>query len=123
MTIMLLNLCHSVRFPAKLFASDRAIQVFGGYAYTKEYPVERLYRDARITGIYEGTSEVMKMVISASILKWPGYVFKENHLFMKFLSHRVVPLPGSGQGKLDKYREPRPDLGKGLFLLIPSTRP
>jgi butyryl-CoA dehydrogenase len=61
---------------AKLFASetavfntDRAIQIFGGYGYTKEYPVERLYRDARITGIYEGTSEVMKMVISGALLK------------------------------------------------------
>ncbi|OYT45769.1 acyl-CoA dehydrogenase [Thermoplasmatales archaeon ex4484_6] len=61
---------------AKLFASeaaswcaDRAIQIFGGYGYTKEYPVERLYRDARITQIYEGTSEVMKMVIAGSLLR------------------------------------------------------
>ncbi|MGA1847855.1 MAG: acyl-CoA dehydrogenase [Thermoplasmatota archaeon] len=61
---------------AKLFAAetaswcaDRAIQVHGGYGYTKEYPVERLYRDARITGIYEGTSEVMKMVIAGSLLR------------------------------------------------------
>ncbi|MBN1390081.1 MAG: acyl-CoA dehydrogenase [Candidatus Thermoplasmatota archaeon] len=61
---------------AKLFAAetaswcaDRAIQVHGGYGYTKEYPVERLFRDARITGIYEGTSEVMKMVIAGSLLR------------------------------------------------------
>lgn len=61
---------------AKLYAAetaswcaDRAIQVHGGYGYTKEYPVERLYRDARITGIYEGTSEVMKMVIAGSLLR------------------------------------------------------
>jgi butyryl-CoA dehydrogenase len=61
---------------AKLFAAetaswcaDRAIQIHGGYGYTKEYPVERLYRDARITGIYEGTSEVMKMVIAGSLLR------------------------------------------------------
>lgn len=61
---------------AKLFAAEaavdvtnKAIQVHGGYGYTKEYPVERLYRDARITGIYEGTSEVMKMVISGALLK------------------------------------------------------
>ncbi len=60
---------------AKLFAAEtavdvtnKAIQVHGGYGYTKEYPVERLYRDARITGIYEGTSEVMKMVISGALL-------------------------------------------------------
>jgi len=61
---------------AKLFAadtavwcSDRAIQVHGGYGFTREYLVERLYRDARITGLYEGTSEVQKMVIAGSLLK------------------------------------------------------
>ena len=61
---------------AKLYAAetaswcaDQAIQIHGGYGYTKEYPVERLYRDARITSIYEGTSEVMKMVISGTLLK------------------------------------------------------
>ncbi|MGA1821466.1 MAG: acyl-CoA dehydrogenase [Thermoplasmatota archaeon] len=61
---------------AKLFAADaaswcadKAIQIHGGYGYTKEYPVERLYRDARITSIYEGTSEVMKMVIAGSLLR------------------------------------------------------
>jgi len=61
---------------AKLFAAetaswcaDQAIQIHGGYGYTKEYPVERLYRDARITSIYEGTSEVMKMVIAGSLLR------------------------------------------------------
>jgi butyryl-CoA dehydrogenase len=51
------------------WCADRAIQVHGGYGYTKEYPVERLYRDARITGIYEGTSEVMKMVIAGGLLR------------------------------------------------------
>lgn len=61
---------------AKLFAAEtavdvtnKAIQIHGGYGYTKEYPVERLYRDARITGIYEGTSEVMKMVIAGALLR------------------------------------------------------
>ncbi|MBL4933380.1 acyl-CoA dehydrogenase [Clostridium paridis] len=61
---------------AKLFAADvamevttKAVQIFGGYGYTKEYPVERLMRDAKITEIYEGTSEVQKMVISGSLLK------------------------------------------------------
>jgi butyryl-CoA dehydrogenase len=61
---------------AKLFAADvamevttKAVQIFGGYGYTKEYPVERLMRDAKITEIYEGTSEVQKMVISGNILK------------------------------------------------------
>ena len=61
---------------AKLFASEtamevttKAVQLFGGYGYTREYPVERMMRDAKITEIYEGTSEVQKMVIAASILK------------------------------------------------------
>ncbi|WP_202079687.1 acyl-CoA dehydrogenase [Caldalkalibacillus salinus] len=56
---------------AKRFASDtamnvttEAIQVFGGYGYTKEYPVERLFRDAKITQIYEGTNQIQRMVIS-----------------------------------------------------------
>jgi len=57
---------------AKLFASEaardvtcRAVQLFGGYGYTRDYPVERMMRDAKITEIYEGTSEVQKMVIAA----------------------------------------------------------
>jgi butyryl-CoA dehydrogenase len=59
---------------AKLFASEvanevtrAAVQLFGGYGYAREYPVERMMRDAKITEIYEGTSEVMKMVIAASM--------------------------------------------------------
>ncbi len=59
---------------AKLFASDVAnqvtrdcVQFLGGYGYCREYPVERMMRDAKITEIYEGTSEVMKMVISGSM--------------------------------------------------------
>jgi butyryl-CoA dehydrogenase len=61
---------------AKLFASEvamevttKAVQIFGGYGYTKEYPVERMMRDAKITEIYEGTSQVQKMVIAANALK------------------------------------------------------
>ncbi|MCL2864086.1 MAG: acyl-CoA dehydrogenase [Lachnospiraceae bacterium] len=61
---------------AKLFASETAmavttkcVQLFGGYGYTREYPVERMMRDAKITEIYEGTSEVQRMVIAGSILK------------------------------------------------------
>ena len=59
---------------AKLFAAEaasdvtrRAVQIFGGYGYTRDYPVERMMRDAKITEIYEGTSEVMRMVISANL--------------------------------------------------------
>jgi alkylation response protein AidB-like acyl-CoA dehydrogenase len=61
---------------AKLYASEtamwvttNAVQVHGGYGYVKEYHVERLMRDAKITEIYEGTSEVQRMVIGRSILK------------------------------------------------------
>jgi butyryl-CoA dehydrogenase len=61
---------------AKLFASEmstrvthKAIQIHGGYGYSREYPVERNYRDARITEIYEGTSEIQRLVISAWVLK------------------------------------------------------
>lgn len=61
---------------AKLVAAETAmevttkvVQIFGGYGYTKDYPVERMMRDAKITEIYEGTSQVQKMVISANIFK------------------------------------------------------
>jgi butyryl-CoA dehydrogenase len=61
---------------AKLFAAEtamdaviKAVQIHGGYGYTKEYTVERLFRDAKITEIYEGTSEVQRLVIAASLLK------------------------------------------------------
>jgi butyryl-CoA dehydrogenase len=61
---------------AKLFASEtatrvagRAIQIHGGYGYTEAYPVERNYRDAKITELYEGTSEVQRMVIARSALR------------------------------------------------------
>jgi butyryl-CoA dehydrogenase len=61
---------------AKLFASEmatrvshKAMQIHGGYGYSREYPVERAYRDARITEIYEGTSEIQRLVISSWVLK------------------------------------------------------
>ncbi|MEM6925577.1 MAG: acyl-CoA dehydrogenase family protein [Myxococcota bacterium] len=60
---------------AKLFASEtanfcayEAVQIFGGYGYSQEYEVERLYRDARITTLYEGTSEIQRLVIAKSML-------------------------------------------------------
>ena len=60
---------------AKLFAAETAmevttkcVQLHGGYGYTKDYPVERMMRDAKITEIYEGTSEVQRIVIAASVL-------------------------------------------------------
>ncbi|MFO7317087.1 MAG: acyl-CoA dehydrogenase [Bacilli bacterium] len=63
--------CSKEASMAKLFASQtarevaiEAVQVFGGYGYTKDYPVERYFRDAKITEIYEGTSEIQRIVIS-----------------------------------------------------------
>jgi alkylation response protein AidB-like acyl-CoA dehydrogenase len=50
-------------------ATREAIQVFGGYGYIDEYPVERFYRDAKITEIYEGTSEIQRIVISRAVLQ------------------------------------------------------
>ena len=51
------------------FCTDKAVQIFGGYGYFRENPVERMYRDQRITEIYEGTSEVQRIVISRAVLK------------------------------------------------------
>ncbi len=60
----------------KLFASevlnrvaDKAVQIYGGMGYMKEYPIERFYRDARITRIYEGTNEIQRMIIAEQLLK------------------------------------------------------
>ena len=61
---------------AKVYASEmanrvtyKAIQIHGGYGYSREYPVERYYREARVTTLYEGTSEIQRMVIARSLLK------------------------------------------------------
>lgn len=61
---------------AKLFASDvfnrvadKAVQIHGGMGYMAEYPVERFYRDARITKIYEGTNEIQRLIIARNILE------------------------------------------------------
>jgi alkylation response protein AidB-like acyl-CoA dehydrogenase len=63
---------------AKLLASeasqrvvDRAVQILGGYGYTEEYPVAKLFRDARVQTIYEGTSEIQRMVIARQLLRDP----------------------------------------------------
>ena len=63
---------------AKLYCSkiarkvtDLAVQIHGGYGYSKEYDVERYFRDAKVTEIYEGTSEVQRMVIARHLLNQP----------------------------------------------------
>ena len=61
---------------AKVFASDAAmkittdaIQVFGGYGYMQDYPVERMFRDAKLTQIFEGANQIQRLVIAREILK------------------------------------------------------
>ena len=61
---------------AKCFASDSAmkittdaVQVLGGYGYTKDYPVERMFRDAKLTQIFEGTNQILRLVIAREVLK------------------------------------------------------
>jgi alkylation response protein AidB-like acyl-CoA dehydrogenase len=68
--------CHRESSMAKLFCStmanevcNEAVQIHGGYGYIKEYPVERYFRDARVTELYEGTSEAQRMVISRDLLR------------------------------------------------------
>lgn len=67
--------CNKITSMAKVFAAETAmeaarkgIQIFGGYGYMKEYPMERFFRDAKILEIYEGTSEIQRIVIAAQVL-------------------------------------------------------
>lgn len=71
--------CGKEASMAKLFASKtamenaiEAVQIFGGNGYTEDYPVERLFRDAKVCEIYEGTSEIQRLVISKHLLKGMG---------------------------------------------------
>ena len=66
--------CLTEACMAKLFASEmaeevcsKAIQIHGGYGYLKDFPVERIYRDVRVCQIYEGTSDIQRMVIARSL--------------------------------------------------------
>ena len=66
-----------------LEANNLGIQIHGGYGYIKAYPVERLYRDVRILRIYEGTSQIMQLIIA-----------KHFYLFMQYLLHQVHQVVG-----------------------------
>ena len=53
---------------AALWVADEAVQVFGGYGYMRDYPVEKLMRDAKVTEIFDGTSEILRLVIARELL-------------------------------------------------------
>jgi alkylation response protein AidB-like acyl-CoA dehydrogenase len=55
-----------------MWVTTQAVQIFGGYGYVKDYPVERLFRDAKITEIYEGTSEIQRVVIGRELYNQLG---------------------------------------------------
>jgi alkylation response protein AidB-like acyl-CoA dehydrogenase len=68
--------CTKEAAMAKLFASEtamwaahKAVQIYGGYGFIQDYPVERYFRDAKITEIYEGTSEIQRVVIARNVLE------------------------------------------------------
>ena len=83
---------------AKLFASEmarrqtaEAIQILGGYGYTKEFPVERYFRDAKITEIYEGTSEIQRLVIARSILGHDGTIARGALTMLLMYTRAYIP--------------------------------
>ena len=55
-----------------MYASDEAVQIFGGYGYMRDYPVERLMRDAKGTEIFEGTSEILRVVMAREMIRAAG---------------------------------------------------
>jgi alkylation response protein AidB-like acyl-CoA dehydrogenase len=55
-----------------MWATTQAIQIFGGYGYVRDYPVERYFRDAKVTEIYEGTSEIQRIVIAKELYAGQG---------------------------------------------------
>ena len=73
---MIMKILHHLQHSVNYLSSDvavevtrGAVQMLGGYGYSREYPVERMYRDAKITEIYEGTSEAMKMIVGGGLLR------------------------------------------------------
>ena len=61
-------ICKCLGGDVAVHCANQAIQILGGYGYSREYPVERMMRDAKITEIYEGTSEIQRVVISGNII-------------------------------------------------------
>ena len=91
---------------AKLFATDMAmkvttdaVQLFGGYGYMRDYPIEKYMRDAKITQIYEGTNQVQRIVVARSILKQAASL---DHL------KAYIPLPDHPNTIADRAKAPAP---------------
>jgi alkylation response protein AidB-like acyl-CoA dehydrogenase len=61
------SMCKLMASETAMYVADEAVQIFGGYGYIKEYPVERFLRDAKVTEIYEGTSEIQRIVIAREL--------------------------------------------------------
>ena len=66
-TTMHASMCKLLASETAMFVTSEAVQIFGGYGYVKDYPVEKLFRDAKITEIYEGTSEIQRVVIAREL--------------------------------------------------------
>src|SRR3712207_7263400 len=93
---------RSTLFPYTTLFRSEAIQVLGGYGYTKEFPAERFYRDAKVTEIYEGTSEIQRLVIargdrkstrlnsSHANISYAVFCLKKKKKNIKL--HRIMPL-------------------------------
>ena len=60
-------MCKLLASETAMWVTTQALQVFGGYGFMKDYPVERLFRDAKVTEIYEGTSEIQRVIISRAL--------------------------------------------------------
>jgi alkylation response protein AidB-like acyl-CoA dehydrogenase len=66
-TTMHASMCKLLASETAMYVTSEAVQIFGGYGYVKDYPVEKLFRDAKITEIYEGTSEIQRVVIAREL--------------------------------------------------------
>ena len=83
--------------------TDETVQVYGGYGYSKDYPAERAYRDARITRIYEGTNEINRMIIPTRLLKSSKDKLPNLHEEISDILDRTITEPG-GEDLLFVYR-------------------
>jgi alkylation response protein AidB-like acyl-CoA dehydrogenase len=99
---------------ALAWAVDEGLQVFGGNGYSREFPLERMYRDARITRIYEGTNEINRMLVPTRLLKQQPQLFNADGA-RKALSQSPVPSPQSPLGAEREYVERVKRLGIALL--------